>query len=62
VIKEELYTLLGHQDIHRDLDVRTLVFDVIREKLTQEQLTELFWQYLADLDENFVRGYFYRRR
>jgi hypothetical protein len=59
--QEELYQLIGHQDIMRDVDVRTLVLDIIRKKLTQEQLLELLLEHLDSLDETFVRGYFYRR-
>ena len=59
--KDELYKLMGHQDIHKDLDVKTLVLDLIREKMTQEEILSVFWEQLGDLDESFVRGYFYRR-
>jgi hypothetical protein len=61
VTKEELFEILGHQDIEKDLDVKTLVLDLIRDKLTQEEIHELFWKHLGDLDQEFVRGYFYRR-
>lgn len=59
--KEELYQMLGHQDIHKDLDVRTLVLDLIRAELSQEEILSLFWRHLENLDEDFVRGYLYRR-
>lgn len=61
VTKDELYQLLGHQDIQRDLDVKTLVIDLIREKFTQEEILELFWAHLNDLESTYVKGYFYRR-
>jgi hypothetical protein len=59
--KDELYQLLGHQDIERDLDVKTLVMDLIRSKLTPDELMALMLDHLEDLDEAFVRGYLYRR-
>ncbi len=61
VTEEELFAMLGHQDVHKDLDVKTLVLDLIREKLTQEEISDLFWKHLGDLDPDFVRGYIYRR-
>ena len=59
--KEELYQLIGHQDIQKDLDVKTLVLDLIRFKFTQEEVMDIFWGYLNNLDEEFIRGYFYRK-
>ncbi len=59
--KDELYAMLGHQDVMKDVDVKTLVLDLIRKKLTPEEIMALFWNHLDDLDSEFVRGYFYRR-
>ena len=59
--QEELYALLGHQDVMKDLDVKTMVLDLIRERASEEELLSIFWRYLEELDEAFVKGYFYRR-
>lgn len=59
--KDELYQLIGHQDILKDLDVKTLALDLIRSKLTQEEIMTLFWEHIEDLDAEFVKGYLYRR-
>lgn len=59
--KEELYKILGHKEIQKDLDVKTLVLDLIREKLSPEDTLNLFLGHLENLDEDFVRGYLYRR-
>ncbi len=59
--KDELFAMLGHQDVQRDLDVRTLVLDLIREKMSQEEILNLFWANLGDLDTAFVKEYLYRR-
>lgn len=59
--QDELFELLGHQDILRDLDVKTLVLDLVRERLDQDELLQLFWSHLPELDEAYVKDYFYRR-
>lgn len=58
---EELYQLLGHTDIQQDIDVKTLVLDLVREKLTPEEIMSVFWTHLGDLEAEFIQGYFYRR-
>jgi hypothetical protein len=59
--REELYQLIGHEDLFKDLDVKTLVLDLMKEKVTREELLTLLWRHLPDLDEAFVSGYCYRR-
>lgn len=59
--KEELYQLLGHEDILKDLDVKTLVLDLVRHKLTQDEILTIFWDHLGDLEASYVKGYRYRR-
>lgn len=59
--QEELYRLLGHADVQKDLDIKTMVLDLIRERFSQEEILSLFWAHLSELDESYVRGYLYRR-
>jgi hypothetical protein len=59
--QEALYDLLGHQDVMKDLDVKTLVLDLIRERASEEEILAIFWRHLEELDEAFIKGYFYRR-
>lgn len=61
VTEDELYEMVGHRDITKDLDVKTLVLDLLRERYTSDDVLDLFWQNLPHLDEAFVRDYFYRR-
>lgn len=58
---DDLYTLVGHTEIQKDLDVKTLVLDLIRERIPQDEIISIFWRHLEGLDEEFVKGYFYRR-
>lgn len=58
---EELYTFLGHQDVAKDVDVKTLVLDIVRERMTNEEVHTIFWRYLSELDERFIKDYLYRR-
>lgn len=59
--KEELYALLEGDDIVRVMDIKTLVLDLVRERMNQDELMALFWTHLPDMDEAFVRDYFYRK-
>lgn len=61
VTPEDLYQLLGHQDVFRDLDVKTLVLDLVKKQFTEEELLALFWKHLEDLDPDYVKGYLYRK-
>ncbi len=58
--QDDLYAMLGHTDVQRDLDIKTLVLDLVRERLTPDEMMALFWEHLGDLDESEVRGYLYR--
>jgi hypothetical protein len=54
---EELYEYLGHQQVVKDLDIRTMVLDMIREHYDEQDLLLLFWQRLPQLDETFLEEY-----
>lgn len=58
---DEFYTMVGHRDVLKDVDIKTLVLDLTREKLSEAELMEIFWRHLPDLHEEYIRGYFYRK-
>jgi hypothetical protein len=58
---EELYALLGHDDVTRDVDIKTMVLDIVRERMTDDEVQTIFWRYLIELDERFIKDYLYRR-
>jgi hypothetical protein len=58
---EELEKLLGGEEIHKALDVKTLVLDIVRE-MPQEELLEIFWSRLSTLSPEFTRDYLYMKR
>jgi hypothetical protein len=60
--KDELYALIGHTDVHEDMDVKLVVLDLIREQLDMDEITEIFWRHLGELDAEHLKGYFYRKR
>lgn len=60
--KDELFALLGTQDIHQEMDVKLVVLDLLRERLDLDEITELFWKHLPGLDAEFIADYFYRKR
>ena len=60
--KDELYALIGHTDIHEDMDVTLVVLDLIRQKMDMDEITEIFWRHLPDLDVSHIQDYFYRKR
>lgn len=61
VTPEDLYQLLGHQEVFRDLDVKTLVLDLVKKQFSEEELLALFWKHLGDLDPEYIKGYVYRK-
>lgn len=61
--KDELLTLIGEEDqLLRLVDVRTLVLDIVRERMSEPDILSLFWMHLKDVDEVFLKDYFYRQR
>ena len=59
--KDELDKLLDGNPLHQTLDVKTLVLDLFKE-MPAEELEAVFWDRLPDLQEEFVRDYFFMRR
>ena len=60
--KDELYALVGHQDIKRDIDTKLIVLDYIREQMNEAEIDAIFWQCLPKLNIEEIKGYFYRKR
>ena len=58
---EELEMLLNGDDLLKTLDVKTMVFDLLKE-MPQDEYVKLFWDKLPELDESFVRDYLYMKR
>lgn len=60
--KDEFYALVGHQDVHRDIDVKLIVMDYVREHMSQEEIDDIFWRALPAFTLDEIKGYFYRKR
>jgi hypothetical protein len=58
---EQLRALLGNNDIHQTLDVKTLVIDIVRKK-KPEDLEPLFWENLDQIEEKQIQDYFFMSR
>jgi hypothetical protein len=58
---EQLRALLGNNDIHQTLDVKTLVIDIVRKK-KPEELEPLFWENLDQIEEKQIQDYFFMSR
>jgi hypothetical protein len=58
---EQLRALLGKNDIHQTLDVKTLVIDIVRKK-KPEELEPLFWENLEHIEEKQIQDYFFMSR
>lgn len=59
--KEELDELLEGGEMLHTLDVKTLVLDIVRE-MKSEELLEIFWRKIPELEKEYVRGYLYMKR
>jgi hypothetical protein len=59
--REELEAMLNGEELVHTVDVKTLVLDLARQ-FSQEEILELFWRKLPDLEPDWVRGYFYMKR
>ncbi|MCA9788362.1 MAG: hypothetical protein KC476_10475 [Cyanobacteria bacterium HKST-UBA06] len=60
--KEELLDLIGEENkLTKTVDVRTLVLDIVRERMNEGDILNLFWNHLKDVDEPFLKDYFYRQ-
>jgi hypothetical protein len=58
---EELETLLEGKNIHQVLDVKTLILDLLKKK-PPEDLEYKFREFLPELSEECIKGYFYMSR
>jgi hypothetical protein len=60
--EEQLEKLLDGEDLLKRLDVKTLILDLFNKHTTQEELVQFFMEKLPDLDESYVKRFFYMRR
>lgn len=59
--KDELDELLDGADMLNTLDVKTLVLDIVRE-MKSDELLDIFWKKIPELEKDYVRGYLYMKR
>ncbi len=59
--RETLEALLDGEDLMQTVDVKTLVLDLVKQ-FKKEEILEIFWAKLPELDEEWLRGYFYMKR
>ncbi|MFM7468683.1 MAG: hypothetical protein ACKO37_04200 [Vampirovibrionales bacterium] len=59
--REELEALLEGEDLMQTVDVKTLVLDLVKQ-FKKEELLDIFWEKLPDLESDWLRGYFYMKR
>lgn len=60
--ESDLEKILDGEKLLEKLDVKTLILDLINKQTTQEELIELFMQKLPNLDEAYVKRFFYMKR
>ena len=59
--KEELEQLLGGEPLEFSIDIKTMVLDLVRD-MPKEELLEIFWDKLPEIQEDKVRDYLYMKR
>ncbi|MEW5819074.1 MAG: hypothetical protein AB1782_02700 [Cyanobacteriota bacterium] len=60
--EEELQKLLENEELLKRLDVKTLVLDLYSKHIATEELVRTFMQKLPELDEAYVKRFFYMKR
>jgi hypothetical protein len=60
--REELDNLLDGDDLLAKVDVKTLVLDLYMKHTSMEEICQIFYEKLPDLDSSYVKRFIYMKR
>mgnify|MGYP006291187713 CR=1 FL=1 len=60
--EDQLKQLLNGEDIHKRLDLKSLVLDLLKNKSTKKEILDIFYQKLPDLNEAYVKRFIFMKR
>ena len=54
--------ILETNDIESRLDIKSLVLDLVKRHFSHEQIMQMFYDHLPQLDEEYIRKFIFMRR
>ena len=59
--QDDLERLLEGKDLLNTVDIRTLILDILKN-FPEEKIVELFYSNLNDIEEDYLKRFFYMSR